>query len=412
MPSSRIDSPDQAAPSPRRASGSKDAPQASGVGNVAAFHAARPVRHSSCTIAGMPSRVCVAQAPLLRPQPRGPLDRIDRSRAVHAREVADAVRVWRPRTASEDADLAGHRSDELVALVDPVAAQLGDLLLERHLRRRVRAPAPIRVRASDSCSRHPFTAPVRPPTIRRSNRLKNTSAGIIDSEVNASTRAVSTEYCDANACAPSGSVNGRLVVEDEQRQQVAVPAADEGEDADGDDTGHRQREHHAPEEASRLHPSMYAASWISSGIAARNGTRMMIVVGSANAICGRMTPGERVHQPEVAHHDVQRRDRDGDREHQACGEQRVHAPRGRRTCTGRSAIAGHESERPPRRRSSRRAAIVELPPRVQNTPLGQHVDVVLRVPAHRQARRIDGDLGVRAEAADDDVQRPARASAR
>jgi hypothetical protein len=36
---------------------------------------------------------------------------------------------------------------------------------------------------------------------------------------------------------------------------------------------------------------MAAASSISFGIACRNGTRMMIVVGSPNAICGRMTPG-------------------------------------------------------------------------------------------------------------------------
>ena len=42
--------------------------------------------------------------------------------------------------------------------------------------------------------------------MRRSNRLKNTNAGIIDSEVNASTFAVSTEYCDAKACTPSGRV--------------------------------------------------------------------------------------------------------------------------------------------------------------------------------------------------------------
>src|SRR5690606_26357847 len=54
---------------------------------------------------------------------------------------------------------------------------------------------------------HPFTAPVRPPTMRRSNRLKKISAGSIDSEVYARTRAVSTEYCDAKFCTPSGSVN-------------------------------------------------------------------------------------------------------------------------------------------------------------------------------------------------------------
>jgi hypothetical protein len=51
-----------------------------------------------------------------------------------------------------------------------------------------------------------LTAPVRPPTILRSKSEKKISAGIIDSDVNASTRAVSTEYCEANAWTPSGSV--------------------------------------------------------------------------------------------------------------------------------------------------------------------------------------------------------------
>jgi hypothetical protein len=35
---------------------------------------------------------------------------------------------------------------------------------------------------------------------------KKITAGIIDKDVNASTRAVSTEYCDANDWTPSGSV--------------------------------------------------------------------------------------------------------------------------------------------------------------------------------------------------------------
>jgi hypothetical protein len=56
MPSSRMESPIDAAIS-CTSPGSKDAPQASGVGKAAAFHAARPVRHSSCTSAGIPSRV-------------------------------------------------------------------------------------------------------------------------------------------------------------------------------------------------------------------------------------------------------------------------------------------------------------------------------------------------------------------
>ena len=46
--------------------------------------------------------------------------------------------------------------------------------------------------------------------IRRSKSEKNTRAGIIDRDVNASTRAVSTEYCAANACTPSGKVYDRL----------------------------------------------------------------------------------------------------------------------------------------------------------------------------------------------------------
>ena len=41
---------------------------------------------------------------------------------------------------------------------------------------------------------------------------------------------------------------------------------------------------------SRLAPSIAAASSSSFGIARRKGTRMMIVVGRANAICGRMMP--------------------------------------------------------------------------------------------------------------------------
>src|SRR6218665_2161903 len=56
MPSSRIESPIDCAISSTSA-GSKDPPHASGVGKVAPFHAARPVRHSSCTRAGMPRRV-------------------------------------------------------------------------------------------------------------------------------------------------------------------------------------------------------------------------------------------------------------------------------------------------------------------------------------------------------------------
>ena len=91
---------------------------------------------------------------------------------------------------------AGHRRDDLAALVDPVADELRELLNQRHLR--VEGLHPRRDRGHHDVA-HPLTAPVRPPTIRRSNRLKNTSAGSIDNEVKASTLAVSTEYCDENA---------------------------------------------------------------------------------------------------------------------------------------------------------------------------------------------------------------------
>ncbi len=48
---------DRGGPSPRPARGRTTRPTPAGVGNVAAFHAASPVRHSSCTSAGMPRRV-------------------------------------------------------------------------------------------------------------------------------------------------------------------------------------------------------------------------------------------------------------------------------------------------------------------------------------------------------------------
>src|SRR3954463_8044589 len=53
---------------------------------------------------------------------------------------------------------------------------------------------------------YPLTAPVRPPTMRRWKIRKKMTAGTIDNEVKASTLAVSTEYCDANDCTPSGNV--------------------------------------------------------------------------------------------------------------------------------------------------------------------------------------------------------------
>ena len=50
---------------------------------------------------------------------------------------------------------------------------------------------------------------------------------------------------------------------------------------------------------SLLAPSIDAASSSSSGIASRNGTRMITVTGSPNPIWGRMHPSEIVRQPQV-----------------------------------------------------------------------------------------------------------------
>ena len=80
----------------------------------------------------MPSRDCSLQPTLLGPQPGRALDRVDRPGAVDAREVADAVRGRRLVPLDDDL-LARHRRDDLVALVDPEADELGELLLERHL---------------------------------------------------------------------------------------------------------------------------------------------------------------------------------------------------------------------------------------------------------------------------------------
>ncbi len=47
----------------RTVPGSNDAPHASGVGNAVAVQVAKPVRHSSCAIAGMPKRLAATICP-------------------------------------------------------------------------------------------------------------------------------------------------------------------------------------------------------------------------------------------------------------------------------------------------------------------------------------------------------------
>ena len=236
MPSCRIDRP-MTAPTCSTSSGSNAAPHASGVGNVAAFHAARPVRHSSCTSAGIAQPGLPLQATLLGPQPRGALVGFDGTGAVDAGELADAVagdlgqgrrRAPPPsRPAWARRPRSGRASSRRAAPSSPRASwppagrwhgRTGGPVRPRHappVRRRLGGDRRRRrgsgLRSAGGRCRpleraHPFTAPVRPPTMRRWNTAKNASAGIIDSEVNARTRAVSTEYCDENACTPSGSV--------------------------------------------------------------------------------------------------------------------------------------------------------------------------------------------------------------
>jgi hypothetical protein len=71
---------------------------------------------------------------------------------------------------------------------DPV--ELGDLLLEGHRRHEGVEGEGCSVRGHSS---QPFTAPVSPPTMRRCASVKKRSAGIMATEVNASTPAVSCE---------------------------------------------------------------------------------------------------------------------------------------------------------------------------------------------------------------------------
>ncbi len=133
--------------------------------------------------------------------------------------------------------------------------------------------------------------------MRRSKMVKNSSAGIIDSDVNASTMAVSTEYCELNCCTPSGRVNCEMSLRMNSGSRYAFQLATNARmpvvSTPGSDSGIIMRK----KNDSRLQPSTIAASSISAGMARRNGTRMMIVVGSANAICGMMTPASELSRP-------------------------------------------------------------------------------------------------------------------
>ncbi len=135
-----------------------------------------------------------------------------------------------------------------------------------------------------------------------------------------------------------GQREGRLPIQDEQRQEVAVPAGDEGQDAHGDDAGHGQREDHPPEEAQPA--------------AAIDRRRLLDLVrdrpqerdqdddryGEREPDLREDHPGQGVHHADGFDQDVQRRDRHRQREHQTGGEQRstsLHGP-GTGSARGRS----------------------------------------------------------------------------
>ena len=79
-------------------SGSNVAARPSGVGKTVAPKVVKPVRHSSCAIAGSLSRVRAIRSRLQLGQPARAVDRIDRARAERAGDVAHARARSPPRT--------------------------------------------------------------------------------------------------------------------------------------------------------------------------------------------------------------------------------------------------------------------------------------------------------------------------
>ena len=117
---------------------------------------------------------------------------VHRCGAERARELAQPL-----RDELVEVDIADHlvlvRCDVLAVggRADPDAVELGDLLLEGELGdervdaldRRARRVLPWVDHPCGLLGGHPFTAPVRPPTMRFSARRKNSSAGIIARDV-------------------------------------------------------------------------------------------------------------------------------------------------------------------------------------------------------------------------------------
>ena len=112
--------------------GSKVAAQHKGEGKMVACQAARPVRISSCTWAGMPNRFAAITARWRCGQRAHALARLDRRGAERPGELSQPVRDGLlPRLAAHGVpEHGGHLSD--FGVDAPQARQLGDLLHEGH----------------------------------------------------------------------------------------------------------------------------------------------------------------------------------------------------------------------------------------------------------------------------------------
>ena len=126
MPAARMLAPIAAAIS-RTRSGSNEAPHASGVGKAVAVQAAKPVRHSSWAIAGMPNRLLLMILCLQPGQFRDAFGRLQRAGAEHPGEVAESVPDQLPQRRHVRGELALQRRDAVAiggGAAQPDAAQL------------------------------------------------------------------------------------------------------------------------------------------------------------------------------------------------------------------------------------------------------------------------------------------------
>ena len=135
MPRLRIVRP-IAAPTASTSSGSKLAPQDSGAGKTVACQVLRPVRHSSCTSAGMPKRLAATISRCGRGEPASTHRRGRRHRAERSRQLAEAVRDQLRPVDRGGRELVLVRRDACARVVesDPDAIELGDLLAPRSSR--------------------------------------------------------------------------------------------------------------------------------------------------------------------------------------------------------------------------------------------------------------------------------------